>query len=191
MEIRSFLAFELPALIREPVLRISGELLKSPLDVKWVKGDNIHITVVFLGNVEETRIGALKDEVAGACLNYGPFAISLKGMGCFPNRRRPRVLWLGLEGDMDRLTLFRDDLQNRLTPFGIKVEKRPFRPHLTLGRFRGHDFTSPILGELISRFEDLEGPVCTLEELVLFKSTLRPGGAIYTKMASWPLAGGA
>jgi 2'-5' RNA ligase len=189
MEIRSFLAFELPPDIKKRVLAVSAELRRSPLDVKCVKGDNIHLTVVFLGNVDSDDIKALGEAVEEVCRGYGPFSISLKGIGCFPDRRNPRVLWLGLEGDLERLSCFRDDLQGHLRPFHIKEEKRPFSPHLTLGRFRRHNRRDALLDEWMSEHADVESPACGLGPMILFRSDLNPGGALYTKMASWPLSG--
>lgn len=189
MGIRSFLAFELPLEIKDIVARVSGELRKSTLDLKWAKVDNIHLTVVFLGNVQMGDIEAIGDEVRKVCLKTGSFGISLVGMGVFPNRRNPRVLWLGLNGDLERMSHFRDALQNRLKPFGIKEEKRRFKPHLTLGRSRKSNKKHFQLDEILLEYKDLTSPVCALEELILFKSDLKPGGAVYTKLASWPLLG--
>ena len=136
MEIRSFLAFELPVNIKKTVLKIAGEIRDSDLEVRWVKVENIHLTMVFLGNVTREGIEGIQEEVKNVCSEYGSFDIALKRMGCCPNRRRPRILWLGLEGDIERMAHFRNGLQRALIAFGIKEEKRPFKPHLTLGRFR-------------------------------------------------------
>ena len=189
MEIRSFLAFELPSEIKKMVVRVSGELRKSDLDVKWVKVDNIHLTVVFMGNKKTEDIEAIGDAAQKACLKYGVFDISLKGMGFFPNSRNPRVLWLGLHGDLDRMSYFRDALQKHLKPFGIKEEKRRFKPHLTLGRFRKQKKMDSRLDDLVLEYKDLTSPSCPLKELILFKSDLKPGGAEYTKLETWPLTG--
>jgi 2'-5' RNA ligase len=88
------------------------------------------------------------------------------------------------------MSLFRDALQERLIPFRIKEEKRRFKPHLTLGRFRKPKRTSSEELELLSRYGDVTSPVCSLTELVLFKSELKPGGARYTRLGVWPLKGG-
>ena len=189
MGIRSFLAFDLPLEIKDIVARVSGELRKSTLDLKWVKVDNIHLTVVFLGNVRMVDLKAIGDEVQKVCLKTGSFDVSLVGMGVFPNRRNPWVLWLGLNGDLERMSHFRDALQNCLKPFGIKEEKRRFKPHLTLGRSRKSNKKNFQLDEILSEYKDLASPVCSVEELILFKSDLKPGGAVYTKLASWPLLG--
>ncbi len=189
MEIRSFLAFELPWDIKNIVARVSGELRNSPLDVRWVKVDNIHLTVVFMGTIQMKDLKAIGDEVQKVCLKHGSFDVLLKGMGVFPNRRNPRILWLGLDGDLERMSYFRDALQKNLTSFGIKEEKRSFKPHLTLGRFRKSNKKGSQLDELQLNYKDLMSPVCSLKELILFKSDLKPAGAVYSKLESWPLLG--
>lgn len=189
MEIRSFLAFELPEEIKKIIFHVSEEAKKFPLDVRWVKASNIHLTMVFMGNILMEHLEGISEAVSKACKMYGPFNISLKGMGAFSNRRNPRVLWVGLEGDIERMSYFRGTLQKSLKSFGVKEEKRQFNPHLTLGRFRKGSRPSEHLDDLLSRYQDLTSPVSTLEELVLFKSDLNPKGAAYTKLNIWPLLG--
>lgn len=189
MEIRSFLAFEQPPEIQMILTRVSGELRGSRLDVRWVNPENIHLTIVFLGNIQSEDVEAMADLLQKLCLTIGPFQISLKGTGCFPNSRRPRVLWIGLEGDLERMGRFRDSLQEALQSFGVPKEERAFRPHLTLGRFRSVDRADRELDAVLGRYRDLSGPVCWLKELILFKSELRPGGSVYTRLKSWPLTG--
>jgi 2'-5' RNA ligase len=189
MKIRSFLAFELPLEIKNIVARVSRELRQSTLNAKWVKVDNIHLTVVFMGSIETDDIPAIARGVQEVCQTYDPFDISLKGIGCFPNARSPRVLWLGLDGDLEPLSQFRDALQGHLTGFGIKEEKRKFKPHLTLARFRKPKRMDAREDQLLSKYEDISSAVCSLKELILFKSDLKPTGAVYTKVETWPLRG--
>ncbi len=189
MKIRSFLAFELPLEIKNTVARVSGELRQSSLKARWVKVDNIHLTVVFMGSIETEDTPAITRVVREVCQTYGPFDISLKGIGCFPNRRSPRVLWLGLDGDLEPMSEFRDALQGHLKGFGIKEEKRKFKPHLTLARFRKPKKMDAKEDQLLSNYEDISSAVCSLKELILFKSDLKPTGAVYTKVESWPLTG--
>ena len=134
-------------------------------------------------------IPELDGEVQKVCHQYSSFDIALRGIGCFPNRRNPRVLWLGLQGDLKRMGEFRNSLQQQLKPFGIKEEKRDFRPHLTLGRFRKPNKISAQLDQILSLYEDITSSSCTLKELNLFKSDLKPEGASYTKLKTWPLSG--
>jgi len=189
MEIRSFLAFELPEQIKDTVSRVSGEIKKTHLDVRWVKVDNIHLTVVFMGSIQRDLLDHMGPLMGKICRNFGPFHISLKGVGVFSNRRNPRVLWIGLDGDMERMSRFRDALQKDLEPFGIKEEKKRFNPHLTLGRFRKGAKTGAPLDAILEKYEDLTSPTGLLSELILFKSDLKPGGAVYTKLNAWPLIG--
>ena len=187
MAIRSFLAFELPPDIKEEVTRISVEVKKTGLGAGWVKPGNIHLTMVFMGDVEEKDIPAIISGVNDAVNKYGPSQISLGGMGLFPDIRKPRVLWLGLNGEIERLAAFRDDLQKPLEAFGIEREKRAFRPHLTLGRFRKPVRDRNTLKKVIDTYKDISGPGGKLDELILFKSELTPGGSVYTRLHSWPL----
>src|SRR4030042_2227596 len=97
MTIRSFLAFELPPDIKSMVKDISEDVRRTGLDLKWVKVDNIHLTVVFMGNIRSEDVHAIGKEAGDVCFGFEPFEIALKGLGVFPNTRRPRVLWLGVE----------------------------------------------------------------------------------------------
>jgi 2'-5' RNA ligase len=189
MGIRSFLAFELPSEIKEVLTRVYGEVTRSSLDVRWVRTEGIHLTVVFMGDIEESDISPMGEQIGGVCSRYGPFTISLKSMGCFPNNRNPRVLWVGLEGDLERMSRFRDEIQRKLVPFGIREEKRDFRPHLTLGRFKKPGKKAAETEKLLLNYKGLTSPACSLKELIFFKSDLRSGGAVYTKMRSWALSG--
>lgn len=189
MTIRSFLAFELSKEVRETLRTVIEEGRKAGLPVRWVPVGNIHLTVVFMGNVAESRIRPISDAAGEICGRHAPFQIQARGIGLFGSPRRPRVLWIGLAGDVDRMAVFRDDLQGALAPFGIRGEERAFRPHLTLGRFRDGARGDASLNDLLARYEDLTGPACLLRELTLFRSDLKPGGSVYTQMAAWPLRG--
>lgn len=187
--IRSFLAFELPREIRGVIDTVYDELVNSPLDVRWVRPGNIHLTVIFLGNVNQDQVTPLGEKVHAVCMKYGPFEIRLKGLGIFGTLRNPRVLWAGVEGDVERMGFFRNALQKHMISFGAKEEKRTFRPHLTLGRFRKGARGGDLLQGILSRHKEVNSPLCRLEELTLFKSDLRPEGARYTKLQTWPLVG--
>jgi RNA 2',3'-cyclic 3'-phosphodiesterase len=189
MGIRSFLALELSPQIKQELLRIHDDLKRSSLDARWVRPEGVHLTVVFMGDVRETDISAVIEGIGDVCSRYGPFAVALRSVGCFPNSRKPRVFWLGVEGDLGRMSRFRDDLQAELLPFGIRPEKRGFRPHLTLGRFKGLGKGTAELDKLLLKHKGLTSPLCSLNELILFRSDLNPGGAVYTKMKSWTLSG--
>jgi 2'-5' RNA ligase len=188
-EIRSFLAFELPPEIMAVISNASRDMKNTAPDVRWVKPVNIHLTMVFMGNVPREHLKPIGRATADVCCRFGSFNVSLDGTGVFGSRRNPRVLWAGLNGDLERMSRFRDELQKDLEPFGIKQERRRFKPHLTFGRFRKGAISGSNLDELLSRYQDLTSPTCALNELVLFKSDLKPGGAVYTGLNAWPLTG--
>jgi 2'-5' RNA ligase len=187
MGIRSFLAFELPPEIREQIGEISRELRKSRLPARWVREENIHLTIVFLGSTEETVLEDLKETVGSVLKGVTGFTARLNGVGVFPNWRKPRVLWIGLDGDIKALSRLRDELQDALKVFGLREEKRPFRAHLTLGRFKDRLDNDEELKLILDRYRDTTSKTYSFDELVLFRSDLKPSGPVYTKMASWPL----
>ncbi len=187
MGIRLFLAFELPPEIREQIEEISRDLRKSGLPARWVKVENIHLTIVFLGSIEENVVEDLKKTVGSVARGFTGATVKLSGVGVFPNSRKPRVLWIGLDGDREWLSRLRDKLQEALTVFGLREEKRPFQAHLTLGRFKDRLDNDEGLKTVLERYHDITSELYSLDELVLFKSDLKPSGPVYTKMASWPL----
>jgi RNA 2',3'-cyclic 3'-phosphodiesterase len=189
MGIRLFLAFELPPEIREQIGEISRELRKSRLPARWVREENIHLTIVFLGSVQENVVEDLKETVGSVARGFTGFSVTLGSTGVFPGLRRPRVFWIGLRGDIERLSRLRDELQKVLRVFGIQEETRPFRAHLTLGRFKDRFNNEEELARIIDRYCDISSTSYSLDELVLFRSDLKPSGPMYTKMASWPLTG--
>jgi 2'-5' RNA ligase len=189
MGIRSFLAFDLPPEIRDQIVELSRELRKSRLPARWVREGNIHLTIVFLGSVEENIVEDLKETVGSVVSGFTVFTVKLSGVGVFPNFRKPRVFWIGLDGDREGLSRLRHELQEALTVFGLQEEKRPFRAHLTLGRFKDRLDNDEELKRILDRYHGITSELFSLDELVLFKSDLKPSGPVYTKMASWPLIG--
>jgi len=187
--IRSFLAFELPREIEEIVARTSLEMRGYGLDVRWVRPANIHLTIVFMGDVEPGRLAPIMSALEPVCKKQRPFQVALKGTGVFPNRRRPNVIWIGLQGDVEEMSQFRDLLQGQLAPFGVQREERSFRPHLTLGRFRRGSGPGGGLDRALSRFAELGSPVCALKGMTLFRSDLKPDGPVYTRLNQWDLEG--
>ena len=187
MGIRSFLAFELPAGIQERLGIVSMELRKAGLPVRWVKIENIHLTIVFLGSVDNLVLEAVKEKAGTVVEDLSTIKIGLRGIGAFPHWRRPKVMWAGLNGDIEKLSRLRNTLNDELGLLGFKAEKRPYRPHLTLGRFKGPVKRNEDLRLIIDTYQDMVSEVYELNELVLFKSDLKPDGPVYTKMAAWPL----
>lgn len=187
MGIRSFLAFELPPEIREKIGAVSRELQKTRMPVRWVKVENIHLTMIFLGSVNEDAIDEIKEKVHLVVNRFSTIRTRLNGVGVFPHWRKPRVIWVGLNGEIETLSNLRDQLQSELKVLGLREEKRPFRPHLTIGRFKDRADRDEELKSILDRHHDITSNLHHLNELILFKSDLKPAGPVYTRMATWPL----
>jgi len=190
MKIRSFLAFELPPPLKAGVEEVQRRLRDRLGGVRWVPAGNIHLTIIFLGEVDRSDVASIAAAAQETCAGFSPFKLALEGVGTFGGRRNPRVLWVGLAGDIESMGNLRDALQVRLKPFGVQEERRPFRPHLTLGRFKAGIAQGPELRGCLSEHAALQSPPALLEGLTLFKSDLKPGGAVYTRLEAWPLKDG-
>jgi 2'-5' RNA ligase len=175
--IRAFIGIE----IDSPTVRnISVALLHLEPHVpgiRWVAPTNFHFTLKFLGNIDESKI----DPVARALelhLHLFPrFTINAKGLGVFPDLRRPRILWVGLAGK--ELAALVSQVETALEPLGFTPEKRAFKPHLTVGRWRQFDGSSKKLGEEIERWKSYEFGPSTITRVIFFQSVLSQEGAAY------------
>ena len=132
MEIRSFLGFELPPDIKTIISKVSRAGKELPLDVRWVKLDNIHLTIIFMGNISEEQIEPIGKAVKQVCARYEGFNVTIEKLGFFGSRRNPRILWMGLGGDVHRMGHFRDALQKKSETLwdqnGKKVFQAAFDP---------------------------------------------------------------
>jgi 2'-5' RNA ligase len=193
MSLRAFISLELPQTARQALEGVQRELAPAGRNVKWVRPEGIHLTLKFLGNIEEAQVEPLYQAMSQASSGCGPLRLRMKGVGAFPGLSRPRVVWVGLTGDTERLIALAQDLERRLTPLGFAPEGRPFTPHLTLGRVkefgaggkgRGPAGAKSPLSEAVLKLSGLELEGFEVGELVLFRSELKPGGAVYTRLRS-------
>jgi 2'-5' RNA ligase len=146
-------------------------------DIKWVKPQAIHITVVFLGDLDETQLRQCIGLLTNPALNRKSFTVRYKGAGQFPPKGKPRVLYIPIEQGFSECVEVYSILSSLLPP-SISVEKRRYTPHLTLGRVRkGSRIPPPEL------FKDLEGEF-VVNRCVLYESILKPGGAEYREVAA-------
>jgi 2'-5' RNA ligase len=157
-------------------------------DVRWVKREGLHLTLKFFGDVPEDGIGLIDGAAGETAADEFSFTFLFRKLGMFPSAERPRVLYLGMDGDTQRLTAFQKRLDAALYRAGFPAEARPFVPHLTLARMRSLRDPRTLAGES-EKTDNYRTGQFTAAELVLFKSDLTPGGAIYTKLASYPFTG--
>lgn len=183
--IRAFVALKLPESIISSIKRIQEELKLYRFPVRWVRPEKIHLTIKFFGGIAESdlkNIGAAMNNCAGS---YAPLSLSAKGVGVFPSITRPRIIWTGISGEASLLFAIRNDLENRFEETGFKKEDRPFKGHLTLGRFRERTDSGKLI-EALRKFQGFESEIFVAGKLYLYKSDLEPEGPVYTELLSAP-----
>lgn len=185
-QIRSFIAIELSPPIKVKIEEIQNKLKSSTSDVRWVRTEGIHLTLKFLGNIEEERIPEISDIITQSTTDVTPFSLTVRTIGAFPNEKNPKVIWVGTEDESGTLVRLQQALENRLARIGFKTEKRAFSPHLTLGRLKSPKGKRE-LTQMLEEDKHRECGTFEAQEVCLFKSKLTPGGAIYTKLKIFPL----
>jgi len=177
---RTFIAIELPKEIKEYLARVQNKLKASGADVKWVEPANIHLTLKFLGEIDEnikTKVIASLSEIAAG---RDSFIVGLSSIGAFPGIRSPRVIWAGLSlGDEDVKEIAKK-IESDLEKIGLAKEDREFSSHITLGRTRSAKNRSELARMLEDPPETQQGPLeFYVSEITFFKSTLTPKGPVY------------
>lgn len=170
---RAFLAFEISAPVKEYLQGVIRGMASRITGVKWVKSGGQHITLKFFSEIEETMANNMKERLARIENMYGPFEATIKGVDAFPNKRRARVIVVTMEKGVDIAKAIFHDIEDALLTLGIEKEKRDFTPHITLGRRKE---PAPLLERDITGLDEMS---FIIDQLVLFRSTLTPQGAIY------------
>ena len=179
--IRSFLAIEIPITVLNRIRKVQEDLKSSRIDVRWVNPEKIHLTLKFFGNIEESRIESIVGSIREPVQSTPPFSLQVIGLGAFPHFKNPRVIWVGLIDGKGVLTTFQKELEGTLAKIGFEPEGRPFQPHLTVGRVRTSRGKNDLIGKMEKHREEEFGYV-EAEEVVLFRSELKPTGPIYTPL---------
>jgi 2'-5' RNA ligase len=185
---RSFIAIDLPDEVRLILDQVQMDLKGSLAGVRWVRPEGIHLTLKFLGSIPPEQVAVIAAAVGEVVHGELPLALNLSGLGAFPNPRRPRVIWVGIAGEVERLGRLQARLEETLEPLGFPREGRSFRPHLTLGRVKD-THRPPDLTRALADVTLPAGNPFDVREILVYKSDLRPTGAIYTKLQHLPLAG--
>ncbi len=153
-------------------------LKTSGVKAKWVRAENMHITLKFLGNVKTDLLPSIGETLSAVCACHDAATLCLKGMGVFPGIRKARVVWAGFEGETDRLYHMQKHMEDELGRIGFPVDKRKFRFHLTLARIK-HRVDSRQLLSGIEKFKDTRSDLFSVDRLILYESDLKPSGPIY------------
>ena len=187
--IRAFIAVEIPHDIRAAIAEAQARLKRAHLGVKvsWTKVDNIHITLQFLGYIEEEAVAKVGAALEQAVAEHPAFELDVRGTGAFPDERRARVFWIGCDDSAGKLKALAQAVQTAMQPLGFEPEHREFSAHLTLGRVK---FPKPdvALTKALDSIKNEAFGMMRVDAVHLFQSQLHPEGSIYSKLSSHRLS---
>jgi len=191
-QIRSFIAIELPEEAKKGLARLRRGLERDEHRfVKWVDPQGIHLTLKFLGNIPSKRVTEITDAIKKATGGISPFHLEISGLGAFPSLKQPRVFWVGVSGELDKLSGLQQNIDSVIAALGFAREERPFVAHLTVARIR--EGASPAerrsFGELVASTAFEDKYLVEVEAVRLMRSQLTPAGAIYTCLSVVGLGG--
>ncbi len=184
--LRTFIAIELDQELRDNLGRLQDQLRAQipPGSVRWVRPEGIHLTLKFLGDTSLETVAEVKAALARAAAGIGPFTFTVIGLGCFPNTRAPRVVWVGVEEPTGTLVRLRDAVEAQVAPLGFPTERRSFSAHLTLGRVQRRASKSEVreVGRVVAataigKLDEME-----VGAVSYIKSDLKPSGAVYSAL---------
>ena len=187
--LRTFIAIELDQEVRDGLSRVQGKFKRGAPDgaVKWVNPEAVHLTLKFLGDTPVSKVSKVADALGAARKGLDAFDLSIEGRGCFPNCRRPRVIWVAAR-DLSGTTLVRlhAAIERLVSPLGFPTENRSFSPHLTLGRIArsASPAAEAAVGALIQESVVERIALQRVTTVSLIKSDLRPSGPVYFTLAT-------
>ena len=184
---RLFVALDLPDEVRSALSELITKLKPLSRGARWVPPESLHVTLKFIGWIGDDKLQPTQ-EILASIRSSQPVELNFRGSGFFPNERRPRVFWCGLEASPN-LAEIAAALDAALVPLGIKAETRPYTPHLTLARFKSSEGVAALVKAAGSlKMRDFGGTTAT--NFHLYESLLKSSGAQYNRLASFPFAGG-
>jgi 2'-5' RNA ligase len=178
-QVRAFIAVDIGDSLRSELDELQRKLKKVHANVRWVKPGNIHLTLVFLGNVPAEQIDVIGQEMERSCAEQSGFELQASGAGFFGKRSHPRVIWTGV-ADCPPLLSLQSRIVRGLNAQEIGFDNKPFSPHLTLGRVKGIDQHTEPLMEKLERYSAIELGSVHIDRVELIQSTLTPRGAEYS-----------
>ena len=191
--IRTFVAVELSDSIKAHIAADIAQLRQEQIDnMRLVRPEGVHLTLKFLGDIDASRASTVADAMTQSAARHAPFNLALGQPGVFPNTNRARVLWIGVEGDLQPLRLLQSDIEEALIAAGFPPEKQRFNPHLTIGRMhhRASREDRRRATDALAALTLPEDRTIAVNAISLMKSTLLPGGAIYDQIVHTELSYG-
>jgi 2'-5' RNA ligase len=186
---RTFIAIELPEEVKEYLRRLQGKLKKCDADVKWVAPQNIHLTLKFLGEIDEKKAGEIEEILTKTARQNPSFQIRASSIGGFPGLSSPRVIWIGIDKGDSEVKNIAKKLETSLELIGIPREERGFSSHITIGRTKS-SLNRTSLAKLLNELKETpqtENIEFTVNKITFFKSTLTPQGPIYEALKEFQL----
>jgi 2'-5' RNA ligase len=175
---RIFISVELPDEVKKNVTELVNELKTTVAGAKWIKPENLHITLKFLGWVEDRKLDNLIELSAKSAAGAGSFKARFEGLGTFPEGKTPRVIWVGTVEGGDELCKLAKNLEETLSKAGFRGEEREFKPHLTIGRVKDKKGIGNLM-EKIGSTKNAKFGEAFVDNIYIMKSTLTPSGPIY------------
>lgn len=184
---RAFLAIEIPAELQETLTTLRDQWRHSGARASWVRPENMHLTLRFLGEVSREQMDQMAGVLEGAYAAMPALTLAARGVGAFPNRRKPGVVWVGVEALSGDLAAVQQCAEEAARGIGLPPETKAFHPHITLARIRDSRGIGA-LPALMAAAEHFDGGAFTAEAVSLFESELRPGGPIYRREREFHLS---
>jgi 2'-5' RNA ligase len=182
--IRTFIAVAVETALAAEVKKVQQRLNSPDGVVRWLNSEHLHLTLKFLGNVAADRLEDLAAALHRACARTAPFHLALEGAGCFPNTKRPRVVWIGIQGDLEPLRKLQEQIAQETKTFGDHGDERDFQPHLTIGRVKASGLEGHKVGQAIELVTVPKLGDWTVHQVLLVQSELSPDGARYATLAA-------
>ena len=183
--IRTFLSIPVPLMVRSKKQMLYSTLEQSPAKINWVKDEQLHITIKFIGQTPENLFDEIKSLIVKVVSSIRPFKITINNTGCFPVPERPRILWLGVDGDLQSMNNLYLNIEKEMETIGFPLNDEEYFPHVTLARIKyPQKFTPDISTFLNSSYDPIDFKV---DRVQFLSSELLPTGTLYTLLGSFPL----
>ena len=188
--LRTFVAVRISRAVRDKTDKLIGLLARAPATVNWVEPENRHWTLQFLGDVDVNQTHAVCKAVSKAAEDIAPFELQALGAGAFPDAARPRTIWIGAGQGRSRMIALQAAVEESLAELSFARERRPYQPHLTLGRAQLRQGGLDELGTLIEQHAEFDAGENLVKEVVVFSSELTRNGPVYSVLGRAALGAG-
>lgn len=185
---RSFIAIDTAPEVKAAIIEVEEKLRATDAEVRWESIEKFHITLKFLGNVDEAKLHSIENQLEEALDPFPAFTMTYQNVGCFPNQHHPRVVWIGAENEDGTLIRIQETIEGVSESFGFQREERQFHPHITIGRVKGARNLKALVSELGNTTFAPHSSL--IKEILMMKSDLKPTGSVYTVLCRFPLKSG-